>query len=368
MILESLVLTHYRNYEKINLNFGEGLHIITGLNAQGKTNLLEAILYLSTIRSHRGVEDELLIQEGYEFGSIEATIHKGNRHEDLKVILTKQGKNLFIYKTPIRKVSDFIGECNAVMFCPDDMVLFQTSPKVRRKFIDIELTKLSKNFTHALMNSYKLLKERNAYLKQDMINTDYLEILNERLIGFQVIVLKQRFMFLKELMKQSENFYRNLSNDTTILSFRYESCLSSFENEEDMINELKLKYKKNEDRDRLLKQTTIGFHKDDILFMIDGKEIENVASQGQKRSALLAMKLGIVNMIRDVSHEYPILLLDDVFSELDKVRCHKLLEFLPSNIQVFISATHIHEEMDDIDRDYSCWKVDSGKVENVRRK
>ncbi|MEG3039456.1 MAG: DNA replication/repair protein RecF [Erysipelotrichaceae bacterium] len=362
MRLESLHLNHYRNYDSLYLEFDKGMQIMTGLNAQGKTNLLEAIVCLSMARSHRSVDDQVLIQKEYDGCEINGVILRDNRHQELRLMISKQGKNLFVYNQPIRKVSDFIGICNAVMFCPDDMTLFQSSPRARRKFIDIELSKMSKTYTQALMNAHKLLKERNAYLKQPKIDLNYLEILNQQMIDYEVIVIKQRYQFLKNLMMKGKDFYKTLSNDKTSLTFEYESCVSQFEDIEKMKIELFEKYQKNLERDQLLKQTTIGFHKDDIIFKINGLDMNNSASQGQKRCALLSMKLGIVYMIHEVTKEYPILLLDDVFSELDQVRRRKLLEILPLDVQIFISTTHVYKEMIDLNRTITCWQVVDGNV------
>lgn len=362
MRIESLNLHHYRNYDSLHLEFDEGMQILTGLNAQGKTNILESIICLSMARSHRGVEDELLIQSNYESCEIKGSIVQKNRRQELKVMISNQGKNLFVYQQPIRKVSEFIGICNAVMFCPDDMTLFQASPRVRRKFIDIELSKMSKTFTQALMNSHKVLKERNAYLKHDKIDLTYLKILNSQLIDYEVIVINQRYQFLSKLMNCSKSFYKELSSDNTNISFKYESCVSQFDNVEDMKKELNDKYQKSFERDQILKQTTIGFHKDDIIFNLNDLSMNSSASQGQKRSALLAMKLGIVFMIFEITKEYPILLLDDVFSELDQVRRKKLLEILPTEIQVFISTTNVYDEIIDLNRKITCWHVEAGNV------
>lgn len=365
MILEKLSLRNYRNYEKADLIFEKGIHLITGKNAQGKTNLLEAIAYLSTTRSHRTSDDMDLIKEGKEAFVLRSSIKKRDKSIDLRVALNEQGKNLFLYQSPIKRVSDYIGEFNAVLFCPDDMTLFQASPRVRRRFIDIELSKLSKSYTRVLNEAGKLLKERNAYLKREKIDEAYLEVLTSQLIDKQVIIMRQRHRFLNDLLQNCESFYEELSQDDTKLSFSYQSCVTYSDEEEVLKQRLFERYQKNKERDCFLKQTTSGTHKEDFMFLINGKELSSYASQGQKRSVLLSMKIGIVYMIHTLIQEYPVLLLDDVFSELDEHRKQKLLTSLPSDVQIFISTTDIKEIPIVKNRTYNVWKVLNGTVSTV---
>lgn len=364
MRLKTLHLHNFRNYEDTLVSFDEGMQIIYGRNAQGKTNLLEAIFYLSTTRSHRGGEDDDIIKDKNESAIVDGVIQKNNRHVPMRVVITHHGKNLFLYRDPVKKVSDFIGECNAVMFCPDDMSLFQASPRVRRRFVDMELSKISKSYTQTLMSAHRMLKERNVYLKQMDVKEDYLQVITEQLIEFQSIVIYERYKFLCGLLKKCRAFYQSLSLDDTQLSFQYVSCVSTFDDIDRIKDELKDKYKKNHDRDLFLKQTTSGFHKDDIVFMINGKEVAVGASQGQKRSVLLSLKIGIVNMIYDATKEYPILLLDDVFSELDSNRQEQLIQSLPKEIQIFITSTDMHEYH--YQRKITCWNVEAGMIRNVK--
>lgn len=362
MILKKLSLRNFRNYESIDLCFDSGIHLLVGDNAQGKTNLLEAVSYLSTTRSHRCHDDQSLIREGKNAFVIRSTIERNQKQMDLRVALNEQGKNLFLYQTVIKRVSDFIGEFNAVLFCPDDMTLFQASPRVRRRFIDMELSKLSKAYTRVLNEAGKLLKERNAVLKQEHIDFTYLNILDEQLIDKQVIIMSQRQRFLNDLLAHCEAFYETLSADHTSLSFQYHSCVAYSDDATVLKERLQKKYEKNRERDCFLKQTTAGIHKEDFMFLINEKELSAYASQGQKRSVLLALKIGIVHMIHDLTGEYPVLLLDDVFSELDEKRRGMLLCSLPKEVQVFITTTDLKEIPMLADRNYIVWKVNQGSL------
>lgn len=366
MILRKLSLRNFRNYESIDLSFDAGIHILAGNNAQGKTNLLEAVSYLSTTRSHRCHDDQNLIQKGKEAFVIKAAVERNQKLMELRVALNEQGKNLFLYHTAIKRVSDFIGEFNAVLFCPDDMTLFQASPRVRRKFIDMELSKLSKSYTRVLNEAGKLLKERNACLKQENIDFTYLNILDEQLIDKQVIIMLQRQRFLQDLLAHCEAFYERLSGDHTKLAVQYHSCVAYCDDAEELKKRLCEKYEKNRERDCFLKQTTTGIHKEDFMFLINENQLSAYASQGQKRSVLLALKVGIVHMIHDLTDEYPVLLLDDVFSELDEKRRSMLLCSLPKEVQIFISTTDVRDIPILQDRNYIVWNVNQGKLSLTR--
>lgn len=364
MRLESLRLHDFRNYADVNVSFTDGIHILTGKNAQGKTNLLESILYLSTTRSHRTSEDKDLIKEGEQAFFIKALIAKEQKTEEIRVTVNEKGKNLFIYQNPVNRVSDFIGEFNSVMFCPDDMNLFQASPRVRRRFVDMELSKISKKYVSTLYVATRLLKERNAYLKQEQVDRSYLEVLTSQLVDASVVIMKQRHFFLEELLDKCRTFYRQLSNDDTDITVRYLSCVPFSDSEEALKEALLKKYQKHQDRDLLLKQTTAGIHKEDFIFEMNGHELVSFASQGQKRSVLLALKIGMIHMIHEIIQEYPVLLLDDVFSELDSYRKQELLKSLPKEVQIFISTTDFVEMVDmKSDRRVTLWNVSNGTIE-----
>lgn len=338
MIIENLKIRNFRNYEDTYIQLQKGIHFITGKNGQGKTNLLESIYYLSCTKSHRTNDSKNVIRKNTPFFMLEANVLKNDRKFNVKCILNEEGKNLFFYHTPVKKVSDFIGTLNAVMFCPTDMNLFQSSPSVRRKFIDLELGKLSKTYTNTLNTYYKLLKERNAYLKKDSIDESYIQIIDEQMMALQITIIKQRKKFVDDMIKNSVSFYTQLSNDKTKIHCHYDSFVE-YDEESKMHEQMRLKYKNNWEKDKLYKVTSVGIHKDDFIFMMNDQEVVSYASQGQKRSIVLALKLGIVKSIYLISKTYPIVLLDDVFSELDADRREQLLNLLDDDMQIFIAST-----------------------------
>lgn len=344
MKISRLRLVHYRNYTDEMVEFGDGIQLICGKNAQGKTNLLEAIYYCSTMRSHRTLQDQHLIQKEEASFLIDLSLQRGRQKEQLRVCVNEKGKNLFIHRNPILRVSDFIGEVNAVLFCPDDLQLFTASPKVRRRFIDIEISKLSRRYTQTLAMFQRLLRERNALLKQKEPDLVYLQVVTERMCACEMVILQQRHAFLNELFVFCQPFYSHFAQDDTSIGFEYHTVLDLDHLQDEQL--LKEKYEKGLVRDQMSGQTNLGVHKDDVIFTIEGKNINSYASQGQKRTLLLSMKLAITAMIKEKLGEYPILLLDDVFSELDAHRCRQLMEVLPQDMQIFISSAQpIEQEM-----------------------
>lgn len=358
MIIEKLKIRNFRNYENCMIDLNKGIHFIIGKNAQGKTNLLESIYYLSCTKSHRTNMNHDLIKKESPFFMLEANLIKNERKMNLKCIVNEEGKNLYFYQTPVKKVSDFIGTLNAVMFCPNDMILFQSSPGTRRRFIDLELGKLSKSYTNTLTMYYKLLKERNAYLKREKVDASFIQVINEQMISCQITIIKQRQKFIDDMIMNSATFYKKLSNDDTEIKCKYVSFVD-YQDEEVMKEKMYEKYRKSYDRDLLYKATHVGIHKDDFIFMMNDHEIASYASQGQTRSIVLALKLGIVKTIFLLTNSYPILLLDDVFSELDQSRREMLLNLLDDEMQIFISST---DRILIENKNINYWIVENGTI------
>ncbi len=367
MKLDKIQLLNYRNINNQTLIFNDGIQVFYGANAQGKTNLLEAIYYLSTLRSHRSNNILDLINKQANELFMQGEVSWSNKKIPLRVHANAKGKNLFIYQNKVKKMSDFIGNLNAILFSPDDMNLFQASPKMRRRFIDIELSKISKKYTYTLHETNQLLKERNVLLKQVNIDETYLQVLTNRLIDLEVIIIKQRYHFLKALLDKSKTFYEAISANDTKLSINYKSCVPYVDDEDTLKEQLRLKYEQSLSKDRLYKTTNVGIHKEDFIFIIDDYEVVQYASQGQKRSILLAIKIAMVYLIKDFINEYPLLLLDDVFSELDAYRRKMLLSSLPSEVQIFITTTD-HQEILEIARlrPITLWNVKNGCVKKYK--
>ncbi|MEG0297908.1 MAG: DNA replication/repair protein RecF [Clostridium sp.] len=365
MIIKNIELRNFRNYKDIKLSLKQGINILYGRNAQGKTNLLEAILYLSTTRSHRTNDDVNLIKENEEFFSIKSEVEDQNKSYCIAATISKKGKNLSMYNNPIKKVSEFIGLINAVMFCPDDLYLFSSSPRIRRRFIDIELSKLSREYINALNCYAKLLKSRNVCLKSRNVDLILIETITKQMIDYEILILRERNKFLKKNVEIAQSYYKKLSDVETKLDYKYISNIEYSEDIDILKMNLVKAYEMTKERDLMTFQTNVGIHKDDFSIMLDNHDIGSYGSQGQKRSVIISMKLGIIDMIKEKINEYPILLLDDVFSELDQNRRKKLLELLPDKMQTLITTTEI-EEFIEIKKEISYFEVKDGCVKNIK--
>ena len=363
MYISSLRLRNYRNYENEIIQFINGMNILIGDNGEGKTNMLEAIYLLSTTRSHRNDDEKELIKFDSEFASVEGIIKKQQGTSDkLSIVLHKSGKSLLINNRLIKKNSEFIGKANAVLFTPNDMDLFDNSPKKRRRLVDMEIGKLSSLYMNDLSIYLKRLKERNNYLKGN-VNDLMLDTLTELLYEPEINIIKERNKFVKDINHYISYFYNQISGENDSVEMIYKSIITEMNDENLMEEQLKRVYEVNKERDLYLKQTNTGIHREDYLFCLNGKEVNKYCSQGQKRMIILALKLAIVQIIYKVNREYPILLLDDVFSELDQKKRVGLMKLLPTTVQTIVTTTDV-DEIKNISKDkINQIYVKKGKVE-----
>lgn len=339
MKLKELSLRQFRNLHNVKLGFSEHINVFYGENGQGKTNLIEAIVFLSSARSFRVRNDKVLIQDNFEFGRIEAEMLSNGQDYSLLAVISQEGKYFEVNQQAIARLSDFIGYCNVVLFNPDDLNLFTTSPGVRRREFDYELGKLSKTYLQDLNRAQHLLKERNSYLKENEIDDLYLEILTNNLIDVSVSVMTSRNEFIAALNPVVNEYFKIISGMDIDISLQYESAVNLKENH--FREELSRIYASSLQRDRQFGMTHRGFHREDIIFYMNGKPVSDVASQGQRRLIILAYKIALTKLIASLSGQYPILCLDDLFSELDAQRRYQVLKALPEDMQVFISTTDL---------------------------
>lgn len=358
-ILE-LKFYHFRNYDKASFSF-EPKHIILlkGDNAQGKTNIIEAIYFLAHLRSFRtNAIANLCMHNEHDF-FVQAKLESQNRKEEIRVSVENQKKRLFHFDDPVRKFSDFVGICNAILFCPDDLNLFTSSPGDRRKFIDMELVKLNPDYTFALNEYQKLLKLKNAALKQEFIDWNLVHVYTQKMAEIQTEIIEARNAFIQDLMRISQDLYPFFSKQEEKISAKYKTFVSP--EEENLALQIDKILQEDLNTEKFTRVTYHGIHKDDIIFYLNGEPVSASASQGQKRSFLLALKIGLAHMIYQKTGEYPIMLLDDVFSELDPSRKTSLIENLPKEMQIFITSA---EDIDFsiYDRPYSVFHVEKGQV------
>lgn len=337
MNIEKLHLTHFRNFENLHIEFDKNVTVILGMNGQGKTNILEAIHYLSTSRSFRVKDDRNCIQFNQTMSRIVGIFSVSNVMKQLRVILSLDGKYLLENNKTFSTSKEFVGIVNTLLFSPNDLFLFDGSPKQRRKLIDVELSKLYPEYIDALYTYNKLLKERNAHLKQHFIDKDYISTLDIQIIDCSLVILKLRYQFVNYLNKMLPQLYLKLINEYSWnVKISLETIVSEVSCDKEHVMNL---YKEALSKDILFKSTQIGVHKDDLVVTINELNITQVASQGQKRMMIIAIKLCLMYYIKEKIGEHPILLLDDVFSEIDEPKRRQFIEFLPKNCQTIVTTT-----------------------------
>ncbi len=338
MIIESLELSDYRNYDTLSLKFDNGINILYGDNAQGKTNILEAMYLCSTTKSHRGSKDKEIIRLGTDESHIRMMTGKDGISHKIDMHLKKnKPKGIAMDGIPIRKSGELLGFIHIVFFSPEDLSIIKNGPGERRRFIDMELCQLDKVYLYNLSKYNKIITQRNNLLKQinysDSLR-DTLEVWDQQLVVCGREVIKARKKFIEQLNSIIFGIHKKLSGGREELVIQYEPNVTA-----DVFED---KLKKSRDRDIQSRMTSVGPHRDDIIFMIGDIDIRRFGSQGQQRTSALSLKLSEIELVRRVIKDEPILLLDDVLSELDRNRQTYLLDSI-DNIQTFVTCTGLEE-------------------------
>ena len=338
MIVESIELQNYRNYEKLHMDFSDGTNLLYGDNAQGKTNLLEAIYVCSTTKSHRGSKDKEIIRFQQEESHIKLLVKKRDVPYRIDMHLKKnKTKGVAINGIPIRKASELFGIVNVVFFSPEDLNIIKNGPSERRRFLDLELCQLNKLYVHALIQYNRVITQRNKLLKDLVFHPEYeetLDIWDEQMIQYGSQVIQFRQEFIEKLNNIILSIHKQLSGEEETLELFYEANTS--------IDQLKNSLAKSRESDLRQKTTGVGPHRDDISFMVNGIDIRKFGSQGQQRTAALSLKLAEIELVKHLVNDYPILLLDDVLSELDGNRQKHLLSGI-NHIQTMITCTGLED-------------------------
>lgn len=338
MVIQSLKVKNYRNYEYLNLQFDKATNIFCGDNAQGKTNILEAVYLSGTTKSHRGTRDRDLIRFGCEESHIETVIERGGVPFQIDMHLKKNSpKGIAINKMPIRRASELFGLMNFIFFSPEDLNLIKNGPAERRRFMDFELSQLDKIYLKDLANYNRIINQRNKLLKdawqqKDILDT--LDVWDMQLVSYGEKIIERRREFIAQVNGIIDGIHYKLTGGREKISLSYEPGTGAFSLEQAL--------KKNRDRDLRMKSTSAGPHRDDICFMSDGIDIRRFGSQGQQRTAALSLKLSEIELVRQLMNDTPVLLLDDVLSELDKHRQNYLLDSI-HDIQTLITCTGLDE-------------------------
>lgn len=359
MIIKSIKLEHFRNYDSLDLNFEKGTNILYGDNAQGKTNVLEAIYLSATTKSHKGSKDKEVIKFDEEESHIRTLLDKEGMEYRVDMHFRKnKSKGIAINGQHIKKAADLIGLLNVVFFSPEDLSIIKNGPSERRKFVDMELFQIDKYYLYNLNQYNKIINQRNKLLKDFYYNSDLnetLQVWNMQLVTYGKQIIKRRELFVEQLNEIIYEIHKNLSGEREELVVLYEPNVRE--------EEFESKLKFSQEKDIKLKMTSVGPHRDDFCFMVNGVDIRKYGSQGQQRTAALSLKLAEIELLKKVTGDNPVLLLDDVLSELDSHRQNYLLNNI-GDIQTIITCTGLDEFINNRFEIDKIFKVSNGMIES----
>lgn len=357
MIIKSLELNNFRNYDNLNLSFNKGTNILYGDNAQGKTNILESIYLSATTKSHKVSKDKEIIKFGCEESHIRTYLEKDGVEYRVDMHLrSNKSKGIAINKQKINKAAELLGLLNIVLFSPEDLNIIKNGPAERRRFIDIELCQLDSFYLYNLNHYNKIVNQRNKLLKDLYLKPDLKETLtiwDSQLVSFGSKIIERRQIFINQLNEIINKIHSKLSGGKESLIIKYEPDVSI----EDFDNKLF----HNKERDIRLKQTSVGPHRDDFSFIINDIDIRKYGSQGQQRTTALSLKLSEIELVKKITKDTPVLLLDDVLSELDSKRQNYLLNSI-GDIQTIITCTGLDEFINNRFEINKIFKVTNGSV------
>lgn len=377
MKIKSLKLLYFRNYLSTNIETHPSLNVLVGNNANGKTNIIESIFCLALGKSYRTKSDSECIMFGETATAMSCVVSKNNKNLDIMLGINNKGKSAKIAGVKKTKLTDFVGELNVVLFSPEDLQIVKGSPALRREFINREFYQFSRIYHKYNLMYQHLLKQRNSYLKdmrknpKDEMALTYLETLTSQLAKVALYITKERVSFVQDISKLTYENMLNISNGQETLKIRYKSSVLEALNikdtddeaftEENLTNVI---MRKSFD-DIMRGSTKIGPQHDDLEFYINDLDAKMFASQGQQRSIVLSLKLAEINYLKDKTGTYPVLLLDDVLSELDKNRQLKLLDAINENVQTFITTPSISDIKEDLLKKAKVFKIESGNISEI---
>lgn len=341
MIIKSIELNQFRNYENVQVNFKDGVNILYGDNAQGKTNILEAIYIFGTSKSHRHSKDKEIIKFDHEEAHARSLFEKNGVDYQIDMLLRKEkSKGIAINGVKLKKASELLGIANIIIFSPEDLSIIKNGPSEKRRFVDSELCQLDKVYLYNLTNYNKIVNQRNDLLKDILFHPELketLDVWDEQLVALGKKIISRRELFVNELNNIISYIHKSLSGGKEDLSIKYDPNV--------LIENYEEKIKRNREKDIKYKLTSVGPHRDDFIFYINGMDIKKYGSQGQQRTAALSLKLSEIELIKTIVGTTPILLLDDVLSELDTNRQNFLLGYI-GDIQTIVTCTGLNEFID----------------------
>jgi len=371
MKLKRIELRNFRNYDHIKLSFYSGINILYGINGQGKTNLLESIYFLALTKSHRNFIDNNLIKNDKEFLSVSGVVKRKDKLDiSLSLSLKDNKKTMKKDNNKVQKVSDYISNMNVIIFSPDDLELIKGSPQVRRNYLDNELSQLDKNYYILTQQYKKLLKIRNEYLrkmfKKEVVDDNYFSIITDYLIDKAVDIYKLRQRFVDRLNEASGEIFSNIS----LLDGFKIVYQKNIELESNDSNEIKEYLRKIYQDKHIIEvkncMTMYGPHKDDLEFILGNNNLKLYGSQGQQRMAVLTLKLSEIGIFKKYLGDVPILLLDDIFSELDDGKKNNLIKYISKDVQTIITTTDLNNLDERLIKKSKLFNVADGKIIKIK--
>lgn len=360
MIIKSIELENYRNYDSLNINFDDHTTILYGDNAQGKTNILESAYLSGTTKSHKGSRDKEIIKFDKNESHIKTVVLKNNREYQIDIHLKKnKSKGIAINRVPIKKAADLFGLINIIFFSPEDLNIIKNGPLERRKFMDAELCQIDKIYLSDLSNYNKALNQRNALLKEMIHKPELKETLpiwDEQLINYGKKIITRRQKFIDDINIIVKDIHSKITSGKENIDVSYDPNIEDIFFLDELV--------KNKEKDMRFCQTSVGPHRDDIKITVDGIDIRKFGSQGQQRTCALSLKLSEIKLVENTINDKPILLLDDVLSELDKNRQSDLLDNL-LDTQTIITCTGIDEFVKNRFSLNTVYKVTDGSIELI---
>lgn len=348
MKVNSLKLINFRNYDELNLEFDDGISLIYGRNASGKTNVVEAISLLSIGKSFRTNDDISMIKQGKDSSYVKVNFFR-RYNQTLEMSLNKDGKIIFHEERKLDRLSQLSGVFIALTFIPEDVVFFKNSPSVRRKFLDIALSSLYRRYIKELLEYRNLLKKRNILLKDNQIDELLIKTYDEKMISNQYYISRFRKDILVKLEDKTRKIFNIMDASDNLIEIKYISELNPDLNENDFKNQTLEMYSSSLIQDLKRKNTSIGIHHDDFKVYLNHQDVSQFASQGQNRLIALSLKLAYGEIVKEVTNDDPIIILDDVLSELDRVHQERLIENLRKYEQVFITSAK-EEDLEKINK------------------
>lgn len=365
MLIKTLTLEHFRNIDHLRLDASPGVNILIGENAQGKTNILESMFVLALMRSHRTHKDRELVGWDRERAVIDAEISRKLGDLRLHLVISGQGKKARINGLEQKKLSQFVGALNVVMFAPEDLEIVKGSPGIRRRFMDMEIAQVHPSYLHHLQQYQRIVAQKNNHFRNAGAAGDLmLDVWNEQLARAGVKIIRMRQHFITKLQGWADQIHRGITGGREQLTVTYRPSVD-FGDEEDetvLFDRFMVKLSQIKEQEIRRGACLIGPHRDDLSFAVNGKDAYAFGSQGQQRTVSLSLKLAELELIRSEVGEYPILLLDDVLSELDRLRQSQLIETFRGKVQTFITTTSIDSIEAASLKDARMFRVQAGRV------